>query len=281
MTERFKQYLEAAFRKIKPTKAAMEYRKETLMKLEELAQDFRIKGMTDDEAIYKLCIDSLGDFDKTLADFDRALVEVPKKNSLKRTVSTAAVASAAVIVALYLVLSLTGAVSWGLSWLIFVGAATLAVIAVDVVLIMKAVKSDKFLVARLFNIGAVVMVFVFLYLVIELTAHPRYCWMTFLAMVIFALLVDMVIGFITKSKLTIPEAFVWLILSSVLLYVMLGVANIMPWHPGWLLPALTSIAVAATALGIVINITKKNKSEMARKFKDAQTQVDEEYYTKW
>ena len=27
MTERFKQYLEAAFRKIKPTKAAMEYRK--------------------------------------------------------------------------------------------------------------------------------------------------------------------------------------------------------------------------------------------------------------
>lgn len=281
MTERFKQYLEAAFRKIKPTKAAMEYRKETLMKLEELAQDFRIKGMTDDEAIYKLCIDSLGDFDKTLADFDRALVEVPKKNSLKRTVSTAAVASAAVIVALYLVLSLTGAVSWGLSWLIFVGAATLAVIAVDVVLIMKAVKSDKFLVARLFNIGAVVMVFVFLYLVIELTAHPRYCWMTFLAMVIFALLVDMVIGFITKSKLTVPEAFVWLILSSVLLYVMLGVANIMPWHPGWLLPALTSIAVVATALGIVINITKKNKSEMARKFKDAQTQVDEEYYTKW
>ncbi len=281
MTERFKQYLEAAFRKIKPTKAAMEYRKETLMKLEELAQDFRIKGMTDDEAIYKLCIDSLGDFDKTLADFDRALVEVPKKNSLKRTVSTAAVASAAVIVALYLVLSLTGAVSWGLSWLIFVGAATLAVIAVDVVLIMKAVKSDKFLVARLFNIGAVVMVFVFLYLVIELTAHPRYCWMTFLAMVIFALLVDMVIGFITKSKLTVPESFVWLILSSVLLYVMLGVANIMPWHPGWLLPALTSIAVAATALGIVINITKKNKSEMARKFKDAQTQVDEEYYTKW
>ena len=281
MTERFKQYLEAAFRKIKPTKAAMEYRKETLMKLEELAQDFRIKGMTDDEAIYKLCIDSLGDFDKTLADFDRALVDVPKKNSLKRTVSTAAVASAAVIVALYLVLSLTGAVSWGLSWLIFVGAATLAVIAVDVVLIMKAVKSNKFLVARLFNIGAVVMVFVFLYLVIELTAHPRYCWMTFLAMVIFALLVDMVIGFITKSKLTVPESFVWLILSSVLLYVMLGVANIMPWHPGWLLPALTSIAVAATALGIVINITKKNKSEMARKFKDAQTQVDEEYYTKW
>lgn len=281
MTERFKQYLEAAFRKIKPTKAAMEYRKETLVKLEELAQDLRIKGMTDDEAIYKLCIDSLGDFDKTLADFDRALVEVPKKNTLKRNIATAVVASVAVIIALYLVLSITGAVSWGLSWLIFLGAVTLAVVAVDVVLMLKAVKSDKFLVARLFNIGTVVMVFVFLYLVIELTAHPRYCWMTFLAMVIVALLVDIVIGFITKSKLTIPESFVWLILTSVLLYVMLGVADAMPWHPGWLLPALTSIAVAATGIGILVNINKKSKSEMARKFKDAQTRVDEEYYTKW
>ena len=281
MTERFKQYLEAAFRKIKPTKAAMEYRKETLVKLEELAQDFRIKGMTDDEAIYKLCIDSLGDFDKTLADFDRALVEVPKKNTLKRNIATAVVASVAVIIALYLVLSITGAVSWGLSWLIFLGAVTLAVVAVDVVLMLKAVKSDKFLVARLFNIGTVVMVFVFLYLVIELTAHPRYCWMTFLAMVIVALLVDIVIGFITKSKLTSPESFVWLILTSVLLYVMLGVADAMPWHPGWLLPALTSIAVAATGIGILVNINKKSKSEMARKFKDAQTRVDEEYYTKW
>ena len=61
MTERFKKYLEAEFRKISPTKAAMEYRKDTLVKLEELAQDYRIKGMTDDEAIYNACISSLGD----------------------------------------------------------------------------------------------------------------------------------------------------------------------------------------------------------------------------
>ena len=31
MTERFKKYLEAEFRKISPTKAAMEYRKDTLV----------------------------------------------------------------------------------------------------------------------------------------------------------------------------------------------------------------------------------------------------------
>ena len=72
MTERFKKYLEAEFRKISPTKAAMEYRKDTLVKLEELAQDYRIKGMTDDEAIYNSCISSLGDFEAKLKEFENA-----------------------------------------------------------------------------------------------------------------------------------------------------------------------------------------------------------------
>ena len=281
MTERFKQYLEAAFRKIRPTKAAMDYRKETLVKLEELAQDYRIKGMTDDEAIYDLCIASLGDFDKTIADFDLALTEVPKKNNLKRNLAAGIIGAVALVVALYLILSLTGAVAWGLSWLIFLGAVTAAVVAADVVLFLKAVKSDKFLVARLLNIATVVMVFVFLYLVIELTAHPRYAWMTFLAMVIAAIAIDIAVGFITKSKLTIPEIFVWLIVTSVLLYVMLGVSGAMPWHPGWLLPALTAIAAVACGAGMLLNMSKKAKKDKERLFKNAQTQVDEEYYTKW
>ena len=149
MKERFKSYLEQAFRKIRPTKAAMEYRLETLTKLEEAAQDYRIKGMTDDEAIYQLCIDSLGDFDAKLQEFDRNLTEVPKKNNLKRNIAVGAIGSVAAIIALYLILSLTGAVGWGMSWLILLGAVVAAVVAVDVVLMLKAFKDDKFLVVSL------------------------------------------------------------------------------------------------------------------------------------
>lgn len=281
MKERFKSYLEQAFRKIRPTKAAMEYRLETLTKLEEAAQDYRIKGMTDDEAIYQLCIDSLGDFDAKLQEFDRNLTEVPKKNNLKRSIAVGAIGSVAAIIALYLILSLTGAVGWGMSWLILLGAVVAAVVAVDVVLMLKAFKNDKFLVARLFNVGTVILVFVFMYLCIHLSVHPGYDWYIFLCMVPAAGIMDIAIGFVTKSKLTIPEIFVWAMLTSVMLYVMLGVAGAMAWHPGWLLPALTAIAIVAIVASLLISRSKKAKKDRQIFLDSTQNQVDEEYYTKW
>lgn len=281
MKERFKRYLEQAFRKIRPTKAAMEYRLETLTKLEEAAQDYRIKGMTDDEAIYQLCIDSLGDFDAKLQEFDRNLTEVPKKNNLKRNIAVGAIGSVAAIIALYLILSLTGAVGWGMSWLILLGAVVAAVVAVDVVLMLKAFKDDKFPVARLFNVGTVILVFVFMYLCIHLSVHPRYDWYIFLCMVPAAGIMDIAIGFVTKSKLTIPEIFVWAMLTSVMLYVMLGVAGVMAWHPGWLLPALTAIAIVAIVASLLISRSKKAKKDRQIFLDSTQNQVDEEYYTKW
>lgn len=281
MKERFKSYLEQAFRKIRPTKAAMEYRLETLTKLEEAAQDYRIKGMTDDEAIYQLCIDSLGDFDAKLQEFDRNLTEVPKKNNLKRNIAVGAIGSVAAIIALYLILSLTGAVGWGMSWLILLGAVVAAVVAVDVVLMLKAFKNDKFLVARLFNVGTVILVFVFMYLCIHLSVHPGYDWYIFLCMVPAAGIMDIAIGFVTKSKLTIPEIFVWAMLTSVMLYVMLGVAGVMAWHPGWLLPALTAIAIVAIVASLLISRSKKAKKDRQIFLDSTQNQVDEEYYTKW
>lgn len=281
MKERFKSYLEQAFRKIRPTKAAMEYRLETLTKLEEAAQDYRIKGMTDDEAIYQLCIDSLGDFDAKLQEFDRNLTEVPKKNNLKRNIAVGAIGSVAAIIALYLILSLTGAVGWGMSWLILLGAVVAAVVAVDVVLMLKAFKDDKFPVARLINVGTVILVFVFMYLCIHLSVHPGYDWYIFLCMVPAAGIMDIAIGFVTKSKLTIPEIFVWAMLTSVMLYVMLGVAGAMAWHPGWLLPALTAIAIVAIVASLLISRSKKAKKDRQIFLDSTQNQVDEEYYTKW
>ncbi len=281
MKERFKSYLEQAFRKIRPTKAAMEYRLETLTKLEEAAQDYRIKGMTDDEAIYQLCIDSLGDFDAKLQEFDRNLTELPKKNNLKRNIAVGAIGSVAAIIALYLILSLTGAVGWGMSWLILLGAVVAAVVAVDVVLMLKAFKDDKFLVARLFNVGTVILVFIFMYLCIHLSVHPVYDWYIFLCMVPAAGIMDIAIGFVTKSKLTIPEIFVWAMLTSVMLYVMLGVAGVMAWHPGWLLPALTAIAIVAIVASLLISRSKKAKKDRQIFLDSTQNQVDEEYYTKW
>ena len=70
MIDRFKRFLEREFKAIRPTQAAMEYREDLLTQLLEKEQDLRIKGMTDDELIYEMCIDSLGDVRKNLEEFE-------------------------------------------------------------------------------------------------------------------------------------------------------------------------------------------------------------------
>ena len=219
--------------------------------------------------------------DEKLQEFDRSLTEVPKKNNQKRYIAMGAIGAVAVIVALYLVLSITGAFAWSVSWLLPLGAIVAAVVAADVVLLLKGFKSDKFLVARLFNVATVILVFVFMYLCIRLSVHPRFDWYIFLCMVPAAGIMDIAIGFVTKSKLTVPEIFVWAMLTSVMLYVMLGVAAVMPWHPGWLLPALTAICIVAVVAVLLISHSKKAKKDKQLFLDSTKNQVDEEYYTKW
>ena len=175
MTERFKKYLEAEFRKISPTKAAMEYRKDTLVKLEELAQDYRIKGMTDDEAIYNACISSLGDFEAKLKEFEKSLVEIPKERNTRKTASLLAVSAVAVLVIVYLALSITGAVPWSRSWLIILGAVIAAYTAVTVLVILKGAQNEKYLLPRMFLAGAIVLWFVFAYLIVHLCVPKDLC----------------------------------------------------------------------------------------------------------
>ena len=283
MTERFKKYLEAEFRKISPTKAAMEYRKDTLVKLEELAQDYRIKGMTDDEAIYNSCISSLGDFEAKLKEFEKSLVEIPKERNTRKTASLLAVSAVAVLVIVYLALSITGVVPWARSWLIILGAVIAAYTAVTVLVILKGAQNEKYLLPRMFLAGAIVLWFVFAYLIVHLCVPKDfpYDWMTFLIMVIVTVLADVIFGFVTKNKLTVPEALLWLVFSAALIYVMCGVAGLMAWGIGWLLPACAGIVAVAAAVVIVLSIMKRKEKNELAKYAEVKSKVDEEYYTQW
>ena len=70
LKDRFKKYLEEQFRSIKPTEAAKDFRIRTLKELMDKVQDLRIKGIEDEELVYNMCIESLGNFPARLKDFE-------------------------------------------------------------------------------------------------------------------------------------------------------------------------------------------------------------------
>ena len=91
----------------------------------------------------------------------------------------------------------------------------------------------------------------------------------------------MIFGFVTKSKLTVPEALLWLVFSAALIYVMCGVAGLMAWGIGWLLPACAGIVAVAAAVAIILSIMKRKEKNELAKYAEVKSKVDEEYYTQW
>ncbi len=281
MTERFKKYLEQEFRAIPPTKGAMDYRKATLVRLEEYAQDARIKGMTDEDAIYNLAIDSLGDLRSTLIAFNEELTDRPKRNNRRLLIAVAVTASILIVLGVYLITSLLGAVPWKMSWLILVGPLFTAIISILALKGLAIAGKKSYVIPRIFLSISIILASTFAFLVILMTTTLPYAWFAFLIMVILILTADTSIAFLTKSKLAFLEAQATFIVTSALLYVMLGIIRVMPWHPGWLLPTLSAITAISALIVMFVHHTNKKKGPKIKKSELKPTAVDEKFYTEW
>lgn len=282
MKERFKRYLEQQFRAIRPTMAAMEYREKMLRKLMDRAQELRIKGMDDEDLIYDMCIDELGDFGATLAAFDEQEHKVAnaKRNALLGAVCGVGAVLALVII--YLIVSFLVPNSWGLTWLILVGGAFAGVIAFSVVLLVKFGKAKKYIAMRLMPPVIIVLLCVYLFLLLQLVAKVEMAWLTFLVMVMMIAVFDGVMAFITDFKFRWIELPIVIEVFCVMLYVIIGIdAGAEFWHPGWLLCLGGVVAAVAEAIAIIANRNSKKDAKEKVRIKDKYTKEDESYYTSW
>ena len=289
MTERMKRFLEEKFRQVTPTKGAMEFRKQTVKRMENYAQDLKVKGMEDEDLIFDMCVQELGDFDKVLADFEANPLQ--EEMGEHRKVNYVMLGVAAGIFALVVAYLLLGVLAhlWHPGWLLLVCGLLLGVSAGGVLLAVKCGKEAvrtksnlKWILMRLCVAVVEVVFAVIIFLCWQiLMVHPRFAWYTFLVMVCVMFLVDTVIAFITKSKMAFWESLVSVIVTVVMVYVMVGVAVPHFWHPGWM---MMPIAVFVD-LVLVLGWAWAKRSQKAKKLKasmaDKMNGVDEKYYTEW
>ena len=282
MKDRFKRYLEQQFRAIRPTLAAAEYREKMLKQLMDRAQELRIKGMDDEDLIYDMCIDELGDFGATLAAFDEQEHKVAnaKRNALLGAVC--GVGAVLALVVIYLIVSFLVPNSWGLTWLILVGGAFAGVIAFSVVLLVKFGKAKKYIAMRLMPPVIIVLLCVYLFLLLQLVAGVEMAWLTFLVMVMMIAVFDGVMAFITDFKFRWIELPIVIEVFCVMLYVIIGIAaGAAFWTPGWLLCLGGVVAAIAEAIAIIANRNSKKDAKEKVRIKDKYTKEDESYYTSW
>lgn len=280
MEDKFKAYLESAFRTIAPTKAAMEYRKQTLKAMLDRAQELRIKGMTDEDLIVDTVLEDYDDFGETLKEFEAKEVKV---GSAKRSVFLGAIVSVAVVLILSLTYVLVGALAhvWHPTWLIMVGGIFLGLGVIFALIGVKAVAGKKYVVLRLLVAFAEVLLATFTFLVLQIVFKLSGSWMAFLAMVALIAGVDTAIAFFTDSKIKWIELPVFIEIFAVMLYVVLGILIPTVWHPGWVLCVFGPIAGLVEAIVFVaIRNDKKDKAEK-QKAQDKYVKTDEKYWEEW
>lgn len=278
MKERFKQYLEEHFRHIAPTKNAMEYRKSMLTKMMDRAHELSIKGIEDENMIFDMVVGELGDFDKTLEDFEKREV---KKGELKRNISGVSIISICLVALLTVCYLIVGFVShiWHPTWLIMVGGIFVGVgVLLSYFGVLKGIKKKRYLRVRLSVSLVEIMLSVFVFLLMQLVFNLNGAWLTFLAMVILIVGVDTVISFATNSKLKWVQLPIFVEIFMVMLYVILGIGlsvlNSIAgyWHPAWVMCLGGVVFAIIEIVALVVKRTHR---------KEKKVNIDESYWTQW
>lgn len=272
MINRFKKFLENEFRSIAPSEQAMDYREEILGTLLDRAQEYRIKGMEDEDMIYNLCIESLGDFRVTLKDFELKR-EALKKTAAKSIAIILSVAAAVIVLTIgYLAVSFVTK-AWDKTWLIEVGGILIYAVIGLIIPMPLLIQKNKATLLKVIVSGIVSILTVFTYLVLLVMTSIAQSWLVFLSMPIAILGAIVVVSLFTNSKTLIGELMAFVQTTSALVYVILALRGAIDWTPYWLLP----VAGAVVNIGIAVTmLIAYHKKKVAKRIKTA-----EDYYTSW
>lgn len=279
---RFKAYLEGEFRKIAPTKAAMEYRKQLLVQMLDRAQELAIRGIRDEELICKTVIDELGDMEERLAEFEN---REKKTDVIKRKLSVGASVAIAVVAMLAIVYVIVGAATsvWHPTWLIVVGGVFAGATILMAMAAGKFVKRKMYLPVRIMVAAAETLLSVFVFLLLQLVFGIDKSYLLFLAMVALLLGVDAAIAFLTSSKAKWIELPIFVEVLFVMMYVILGIAieGASIWHPGWIM-CLAGVVCALIEI-IVFIVARAKKKAQAQKDADSALNEKEDvaYWSQW
>lgn len=279
MKNKFKKFLEEQFRTIPPTKNAMEYRKRMLHKLMIRAQELQIKGIDDENLIYNICIEELGDFNKTLVEFQNQQI---KTHETKRQVILAISVAIAVVFLLVVTYLIVGGVTsiWHPTWLIPLGGIFAGITITSGLYIFNKNKKNKIL-KRFFLALDTTLITVFLFLLLQVGLNINGSWQAFLVLPMLLFGIDTLVSFIYKSKVRWIEFTLFIEVFAVMLYVLLGLNISNFWHPGWLL-CLSGVIVGLVEICILsYHKVKLDKEKENKKIFKNYFEEDEHYYTEW
>lgn len=241
MIQRFRAFLELSFREIAPTKESEDYKTELLGILMDRSDEMTKNGVTDQEEIYKTCIEQLGDFKANFVNFKSTpdVKKVVKKGLIGVGIGLAYML---VIVTVFLAISFTVA-PWSKTWLIPVCGALIGVLALMVYSSVIASRRKHYLATRFMVAVIMTLSILITYLCFSVLTPNAWSvsWLLFLFLPILIPGADLICCIAMESKTTLISLIVFIITAATMVYVILGITEFIAWHPFWLIPVVAFV----------------------------------------
>ncbi len=245
------------------TKSAYLYKQEVIAKMTERANALVGMGIKDNNVINELIKDEFKNIKAEFAASQKEKQKKTKKKTVGKMTVLGIIGYSLLLVLFFLAVSfLSGA--WSKTWLIIVCGILLPLAAGMMVSAMSigGKKAVFNFASRFLMSSAIMLACVVIFLVATfLTPMPK-TWLIFLFAIVLILAVDMAMAFAAKQKSAIFTSLLYVPAIASLLYVILGLLHILPWHPGWVIIVLSVVAdVAIAGSGVLRSAKQKEENE--------------------
>lgn len=257
----FLEYVDKSFENMKETESLYRYKQKLIAQMTERANELVAAGLKDDKIICAIIMEEYPDL---VGRYKAAVKKKSEMNKKSRTGSLLAVGAMGGIfafVCIYLAVSfLTGA--WGKTWMILLGGIFAVLVFLFIAVSGKLTKkSGKFgIIPRILCAASVFLIATYMFLFTTIIVPLPGSWIAFVLAVPFAMVFDMLLSFKFNKKTGIFTIVFYIPVIFTLTYVFLGIAGVLPWHPGWLL-ILLGVLVDFVVVGVRLLSGTKVKEE--------------------
>lgn len=233
------------------------YKRQLFDGMTKRADEVAQSGLKDEKVISDLIISEHPDLKEDYKKFYLADRAKKKSSRFRRFLAVGSFSYILLMVALYLGVSFITD-NWAQSWLIIIGGVTVLVDYLFTVA-AKAISRMRWFfhpIARAMIAFNIMLTATFVFLCCVVIFHIPMSWIIYLIAVVMLFAADSIFLAVTKRKLAIINYLLYIPGAMSMIYVILGILDVIPWDPGWLLMILAVIIDILIVVGIVVENSK-------------------------